>query len=135
MKFRLMAQINRLASEEDLNKSYRPEVGSATKPPAKKPAQAAEIAVGSSIRVLGWQGHDCNQSSDIATVKEIEDGMYRIDVKNTEVLSDLLPNYLCLFPTSSFCDAPNFWKATQQDILLRAWVTLPSTLSLLALLI
>jgi hypothetical protein len=78
-----MAQINRLASE-DLNKSYRSEVGSATKPPAKEPAQAAEIAVGSSIRVLSWQGHDCNQSSDIATVKEIEDGMYRIDVKNSQ---------------------------------------------------
>jgi hypothetical protein len=79
-----MAQINRLASEEDLNKSYRPEVGSATKLPAKEPAQAAEIAVGSSIRVLSWQGHDCDKSSDIATVKEIEDGMYRIDVKNSQ---------------------------------------------------
>jgi hypothetical protein len=81
-----VSQIQKLAAE-DLTKSPRVEVNSAKPPhrePVISPAQAAEIAVGSSIRVLSWQGHDCNQSSEIATVLEIEDGMYRIDVKNSQ---------------------------------------------------
>lgn len=102
-----MRQLERLSKQQLWDKADK---DGSLEETSQTPAQTAGIeppadviAVGSSVRVLDWEGHDCDQSSgDIVKILKIEDGLYQIDRKNRYGI------YTWLRPTSiALSEVPN----------------------------